>query len=93
MLQLHECVQLYRATWEDPKPPELPHWRQVMSQEESKMPLRELQPHRETLVVSLSDAQWSSLKDLAKEKIAKSFKNSWEILDQICKFLTNYLKK
>ena len=87
--KLNECVQLYRATWEDAKPPELPHWRKVMSQEESKKPLRELEPHRETLSVSLSDAQWEVLRQAAKDNIANAFKSSWDFLNQICKFLNN----
>jgi len=79
VFQLRNCVQLYRATWEEPKPPAIPKWRLELAEEYLGKQLEDeeniaeawkyqpppiLQPKRETLVVSVGEAQWDGfLKD------------------------------
>ena len=95
--QLTECVQLYRATWDEPEPPSIPKWRQKLAEpkEESDeneegagsyRPLKPLQPKRETLVITLSDDQWTALKNAARTSLKKIFKNANTYVEQIGEF-------
>lgn len=94
-MQLDECVQLYRGTWDDPQPPKVPRWRLRMAETDGSPgdggnpvpPLRPLEPRRETLVVSLSEPQWAAFHDALAATVHHRFGSASTYLHQISESL------
>lgn len=77
-------MQLHRASWEEPPAPTVPRWRQRLADPDGgDQPLRPLQPQRDALVVSLSEAQWAALRDQARASLSRVFQKAAVYLDQI----------
>ena len=97
--QLQECVQLYRATWDEPQPTPVPRWRLLLAAQykDTKdpssnkdvtelwkyQPAPVLQPKRETLVVSVGDSQWQGFLQETKEVLLSTYEKSNKQVKQI----------